>query len=494
MYVVMVAPECAPAAKAGGLGDVVAGLSRELQTSGNAVEVILPKYANMRFSDIYGLTPCYHDLRVPWYGGSVSCTVWFGYAGGRKCFFIEPHPAAEFFGRDRMYGYADDTERFGFFSKAALEFMAQAGKHPDIVHCHDWQTGLVPLLLREQFGAILPDQRVCYTIHNFRHQGTEGERLLWALQLGRPDYFLDADRLGDDSRYGGLNPMKGGIVYSDFVTTVSPSYAEESLFGDGAFGLGRTLKEHQAKFRGVLNGVDYDAWNPGTDPYIPVHFSAAAIDRKRRDSEALRERFWLRKVPGPVVAYVGRLDEQKGMHLVHHALFYTLARGGQFVLIGDAHYHDGINDHFRHLKHYLNDNPDCHLELGYQEELAHLVYAGADILVVPSMFEPCGLAPLIGMRYGAVPVVRATGGMIDTVFDRDHSRHPAAERNGYVFYHTDNHAIESALSRALRLWSRRPRDFRELGVACMRADYSWSRPGTEYLEIYQAIKQCSRPR
>ena len=142
-------------------------------------------------------------------------------------------------------------------------------------------------------------------------------------------------------------------------------------------------------------------------------------------------------------------------------LFYTLARGGQFVLMGDAHYDDSINGHFRHLKDYLNDNPDCHLEIGYREELAHLIYAGADVLIVPSMFEPCGLAPLIAMRYGTVPVVRATGGMVDTVFDRDHSGHPPAERNGYVFHHTDNRAIESALSRALRLWSKRnTRDFR----------------------------------
>jgi starch synthase len=204
--------------------------------------------------------------------------------------------------------------------------------------------------------------------------------------------------------------------------------------------------------------------------------------------EALRDRFWLRKTRGPLVAYIGRLDEQKGMHLVHHALFYTLDHGGQFVLMGDAHYHDSINDHFQHLKDYLNDNPDCHLELGYRENLAHLIYAGADLLVVPSLFEPCGLAPLVGMRYGTVPVVRATGGLIDTVFDRDHSGRLAAERNGYVFHHTDNQAIESALGRALRLWSVQPGAFRELALNCMRSDYSWARPGADYLEIYQDIR------
>jgi starch synthase len=332
----------------------------------------------------------------------------------------------------------------------------------------------------------MPDQRVCYTIHNFRHQGTSDERVLSATRLGRPDHFLDADRLGDDFRYRGLNPMKGGVVYSNFVTTVSPSHADEALYGDGASGL--TLKEHQEKFRGVLNGVDYDTWNPETDPILPAHYSVGSIERKGQNTDALRDRFWLRKTRGPVVAYVGRLDEQKGMQLVHHALFYTLTRGGQFVLNGDAHHHDAISRHFWHLKDHLNDNPDCHLEIGYREELAHLIYAGADLFVVPSMFEPCGLAPLIAMRYGTVPVVRATGGMVDTVFDRDNSGRPPTERNGFVFHHTDNRAIESALGRALRLWSVRPRDFRWLAANCMRSDYSWAGPGREYLDIYQRIR------
>jgi starch synthase len=488
VYVVMVAPECAPAAKAGGLGDVVAGLSRELELRGNAVEIILPRYASLHYADIWDLQPSYHDLSVPWYGGAVRCTVWFGYANGRKCFFIEPHSAADFFGRDRLYGYADDAERFAFFSKAALEFMVRANKRPDVIHCHDWQTGLVPVLLYEQYGQVMADQRVCYTIHNFRHQGTSDEQLLWATGLGRPDYFLDADRLGDDFRYRGLNPMKGGILYANFVTTVSSNHADEALYDDAACGLGRTLKDHQDKFRGVLNGVDYGTWNPETDPFLPAHYSAYSIERKYENTRALKDRFWLRNSDGPVIAFVGRLDEQKGMHLVHHALFYTLAHRGQFVLIGDAHYHDGITDHFWRLKRDLNDNPDCHLEIGYREDLAHLVYAGADLLVVPSMFEPCGLAPLIAMRYGTVPVVRSIGGMADTVFDYDHSGRRPAERNGYVFHHTDNRAVESALSRALGLWSVRPQEFGELVANCMRADYSWARPGQEYLDIYQHIR------
>jgi starch synthase len=490
----MVAPECAPAAKAGGLGDVVFGLSRELEIRGNTVEIVLPKYAGMRYGDIWGLQPSHQDLWVPWYGGAVHCTVWFGFVHGRKCFFIEPHSADNFFGRDLLYGYGDDVARFAFFSKAAVEFLLQSGKRPEVIHCHDWQAGLVPVLLYEHYRQVMPDQRVCYTIHNFRHQGVTGAEVLWATGLGRPEFFLDAARLGDDTHHRAVNLMKGGVVYSNFVTTVSPSHLGEARFGDGGFGLDRALHVHQVKFGGVLNGVDYDVWNPETDPFLPARYTVWDIDRKYRNKEALRDRFWLRKTWSPVVAYVGRLDEQKGMHLVHHALFFTLARGGQFVLLGDANHHDGINGHFSHLKRYLNNNPDCHLEIGYREELAHLVYAGADLLVVPSLFEPCGLAPMTAMRYGTVPVVRATGGMIDTVFDRDFSARPPTERNGYVFHQADNQAIESALRRALGLWFGYPAEFRQLMGTSMRSDYSWARPGQDYLNIYDYIRhKLARP-
>lgn len=484
----MVAPECSPVAKAGGLGDVVFGLSRELELRGNHVEIVLPKYACMRYGDISGLQVDYQDLWVPWYGGAIHCTVFFGFVHGRKCFFIEPHSDRHFFSRGCLYGFADDVERFSFFSKAAIEFLLKANKRPEVIHCHDWQTGLVPVLLYEQYREALPNQRVCYTIHNFRHQGIGGSEVLWATQLGRLEHFLDQERLGDYFCYRGCNLMKGGIVYSNFVTTVSHHHAGEARYSDGGFGLGHALYLHQLKFGGVLNGVDYDTWNPEVDSFIPARYSVESLDQKYQNKERLRERFWLRKSWSPIVAYVGRLDEQKGMHLVHHALFYSLANGAQFVLLGDGLHHNGINGHFWHLKHYLNDNPDCHLEIGYDEELAHLVYSGADILVVPSMFEPCGLSPLIGLRYGTVPVVRAVGGMVDTVFDRDYSSRAPEDRNGYVFHQTDNFAVESALRRALGLWFDYPGEFRGLMMNAMRSEYSWARPGQDYLNIYEHIR------
>ncbi len=176
------------------------------------------------------------------------------------------------------------------------------------------------------------------------------------------------------------------------------------------------------------------------------------------------------------------------MNLVHHALFYALAQGAQFVLLGDASHRNPITDHFWRLKEHLNDDPDCHLELAYHEELAHLVYAGADLLLVPSLYEPCGLVPMIGLRYGTVPVVRAVGGMLDTVFDRDYSTRPWHERNGYVFHQADNAAVESALARAFGLWFHDPVGFRQLMENAMAADHSWARPGQDYLNIYEYIR------
>lgn len=488
MYVVMVASECAPVAKAGGLGDVVFGLSHELELRGHSVDVLLPRYAGLHQGAISGMHVDYRDLWVPWCGGTVHCSVYSGHVDGRRCFFIEAHSPDNFFGREDVYGYGDDVARFAFFSKASLEFLVKAGKRPEVIHCHDWQTGLVPVLLFEQYREVLRDQRVCYTIHNFRHQGIGGPEVLWATGLGRPEHFLSAERLGDDERYGAANLMKGGIVYANFVTTVSPQYAGEARYGDGGCGLGHALFVHQAKFGGVLNGVDYDVWNPEIDPFLPRRYSALDIGAKYESKERLRERFWLRKTWSPIVAYVGRLDDQKGMHLVHHSLFYALGHGAQFLLLGDGSHRNGITSHFWRLKQHLNDNPDCHFELSYREELAHLVYAGADLLVVPSLFEPCGLVPMIGLRYGTVPVVRAVGGMVDSVFDRDHSNRAWGERNGYVFHQSDDTAVESALARAIDLWFDQPGEFRSLMEHGMAADHSWARPGQDYLNIYELIR------
>ena len=484
----MVAPECAPAAHAGGLGDVVFGLSRELEIRGHAVEIILPKYDCLRYDHIWGLTLDYRDLWVPWFKGAIHCSVWFGFVHGRRCFFIEPHSQDQFFARGTIYGSSDDTMRFAFFSKATLEFMLKANKRPDVIHCHDWPTGLVPVLLFEIYKYHgMTHQRVCYTIHNFKHQGLDGERVLWATDLGRPEYYFHDDRLRDPVHPHALNVMKGGIVYSNFTTTVSRGYAWEAMHTDQGFGLGHTLYLHRHKFGGVRNGTDYDVWNPEIDGLIPHRYNIDSLERKYWNKEALRERLWLRKDFKPLIAYVGRLDSQKGVHLVRHAFFYALANGAQFVLLGPSP-DPSIHDEFQRLKHEMNENPDSHLELRFDGELAHQVYAGADMIVVPSNYEPCGLVQMIALKYGAAPIVRAVGGLSETVFDRDFSDRPPDQHNGYVFHQPDPTGIESAMRRAIGLWYDYPQEFRYLMLNGMRYDYSWNHPGQDYVNIYDHIR------
>lgn len=488
MNITMISPECDLVAKVGGLADVVYGLSKDLQTRGNTVEIILPKYDCLRYDQITGLTEINTDLWVSWNRGAVHCSVWSGRVQKCACLFIEPHSQENFFNRRVIYGCNDDVMRFAFFCKAGLEFLFKSGKRPEIIHCHDWATGLVPVLLYEIYNKQGMDStRVCYTIHNFRHQGIAGEQVLHATGLGRPEYFFKPEQMRDNANPKALNLMKSGIVYSNFVTTVSPHYSWEAKFTTQGYGLSGTLNQFQAKFEGILNGVDYELWNPETDGFIPAPYSTGSIQEKYRNKEALRERLMLRKDFKPILACIGRLDDQKGIPLIRHAIVYALSHACQFVLLGtspDA----GISRDFASLKNQLNNNPDCHLELSFNEDLSHLIYAGADILVMPSLFEPCGLSQMIALKYGTVPVVHAVGGLVNTVFDRDYSDKPAGERNGFTFKDSDAVALESALSRALDLWYNYPDEFRALMLDGMRYDFSWDVPGKKYLEIYENIR------
>ena len=489
MYIVQIASECAPVIKAGGLGDVIYGLSRELENRGHCVEIILPMYDCMRYDQIWGLHDAYRDLMVPWDGGEVHCSVFCGWVHGRLCFFIQPHSEQNYFNRGHYYGALDDHMRFAFFSKAAIEFLHRSNKRPDVIHCHDWQTGLIPVLLFEiyQYHG-METQRICYTIHNFKHQGIAGPNILWATGLNNDAYYYEYDRLQDNFNPGAINFMKSGIVYANYVNTVSPHHAWEARFSEISCGLGHTLEVHQGKFGGILNGLDYEVWNPDKDLCIPVHYNSKTFEEKVKNKKALQERLLLQDSDKPLLCFIGRLDDQKGVHLLHHSIYYALAHGCQFVLLGSAT-DPKINSQFWHEKQHLNDNPDVHFELGFNEELSRLIYAGSDMIVVPSNYEPCGLTQMIGLRYGTVPVVRGVGGLVNTVFDWDYDQeHLPQERNGFVFYQADQQALESALGRAIDLYKNNPQEFRQLAIQGMEYDYSWKIPGEKYEGVYEFIR------
>lgn len=488
MYIAMVSAECAPAAKAGGLGDFVSGLARALLHRGHQVEVFLPKYDCLRYDRIEGLHQAQAGLRVPHYDQWVPSDVDHGEMNGVPCWFIEDQSPEGYFHRGRIYGEPDDPVRFAFFCRAVLEFLLKSGRQPDIIHCHDWQTGLVPVLLYESYqGQGMGHPRPCFTLHNLGHQGVVGDHILRQAGL-KPERLLVMERLQDPYDHRSANLLKGGIVYSNFVTTVSPRYAWEIQHTDQGKGLQGLLRFYDGKFGGVLNGIDYGVWNPELDPWLPQAFGPETLPRKAVSKQALRARLGLADACKPIVSVVSRLDRQKGVDLIRSGIRHALALGAQFVLLGSAP-EPAVQEAFQRLKEELAEHPDCHLELDYDEELSHLIYAGADLILIPSLYEPCGLTQLIAMKYGVVPIVRRVGGLADTVFDANYSDRPFEVRNGYLFDEPTDEALKDAMDRAIGLWFRHPEYFRQLRLNGMHADYSWDRPAEQYQEVYRYLRQ-----
>ncbi|MCH9609148.1 MAG: Glycogen synthase [Chlamydiales bacterium] len=345
---------------------------------------------------------------------------------------------------DQMYGCENDAERFiGFCQKAA----ALIGKY-DIVHLHDWHTALC--------AALLP--RSILTIHNLAYEGCFDPSLLKGVDLAP---FKDQEQ---------YSLLKGGIHFATQVTTVSPTYAKE--IQDHPY-----IKPFQKKLLGVLNGIDIDYWNPQNDSFLPHHFSINDLSGKKRIQDDLRQRFGLQKNEKPIVGAITRLVPQKSPDLIRAALVKVRELRGQFILLGSA-LDPTIVTEFEHLKSSYADDPNVHLELTFDEELSHLVFAASDLFIVPSRFEPCGLTQLIAMRYGAVPIVRKTGGLADTVFEN---------KNGFLFKLAEAKPFESTIERAFHLFEKKPEPFHLLQKTGMETDYGWSTVAQVYLTLYKEL-------
>ncbi len=488
MHIVHITAELTPVAKVGGLGDVVAGLSAQHQKMGQTVDIILPKYDCLLYEQIDDLTQSEVELQVPWDHGMVSCLIWTGKVHGLSCIFIEQRTDVGFYHRQAIYGQVDDIQRFAFLSRAAIEYLWQSKNQPDIIHCHDWPSALAPVFLFEIYQKLgMTKPRVCFTIHNFKHQGLAGRDLLETTGLHRQDYFCNVDSMLDLQNPHVLNLTKGGIVFSNYVTTVSPRHAIEVMDKDQGFGLEPVLQVHRSKVGGILNGVDYAFFNPATDSVLTKTYSIDTLEDKQLNKQALRQRFSLEQSNKPLVAFIGRLDPQKGLDLVEHGILTSLENNAQFILLGSS-LDPLISQHFMGLAQHYSDSVDVHIEIGFDESLSRQIYAGSDFMLVPSQFEPCGLTQLIAMRYGSVPIVRETGGLADTVFDIDYSDKPESQRNGFMFSDLDETGLDSALQRALICYQEHQERYKNIVLNAMNSDYSWNNPAQDYLNIYHSIR------
>ncbi|KAH6825594.1 starch synthase 4 [Perilla frutescens var. hirtella] len=500
LHVIHIAAEMAPVAKVGGLGDVVTGLSKALQKKGHLVEVVLPKYDCMQYELIRDLKVL--DVPVESYfdGRLFKNKIWVGTVEGLPVYFIEPLHPSKFFWRNELYGEHDDFKRFSYFSRAALELVLQAGKKPDIIHCHDWQTAFVaPLYWDLYVPKGLDSARICFTCHNFEYQGVAPASELASCGLD-VHHLNRPDRMQDHSSNDKVNPVKGAVVFSNIVTTVSPTYAQEVRTSEGGRGLHETLNTYSKKFVGILNGIDTDAWNPATDPFLKVQYHANDIDGKAENKEALRRHLQLSSsnTRQPLVACITRLVPQKGVHLIRHAIYRTLELGGQFVLLGSSPVPQiqekvlFLQREFEDICNHFKTHEHARLILKYDESLSHLIYAASDMLIIPSIFEPCGLTQMIAMRYGAIPIARKTGGLNDSVFDLDDDTIPPQYRNGFTFLTADEQGLNNALERAFNHYNNDPDSWKQLVQKDMNTDFSWDSSAPLYEELYQ--KSIARAR
>ncbi|CAN8231522.1 unnamed protein product [Cochlearia groenlandica] len=493
LYVVHIAAEMAPVAKVGGLGDVVAGLGKALQRRGHLVEIILPKYDCMQYDRVRDLRALDTVVESYFDGKLYKNKIWVGTVEGLPVHFIEPQHPSKFFWRGQFYGEQDDFKRFSYFSRAALELLLQSGKKPDIIHCHDWQTAFVAPLYWDLYAPKgLDSARICFTCHNFEYQGTSSASELGSCgldvnQLNRPD------RMQDHSSGDRVNPVKGAIIFSNIVTTVSPTYAQEVRTAEGGKGLHSTLNLHSKKFIGILNGIDTDSWNPATDPFLKAQYNVKDVQGKEENKYALRKQLGLSSAEPkrPLVGCITRLVPQKGVHLIRHAIYRTLELGGQFVLLGSSPV-PHIQREFEGIEQQFKSHDHVRLLLKYDEALSHSIYAASDMFIIPSIFEPCGLTQMIAMRYGSIPIARKTGGLNDSVFDIDDDTIPTQFQNGFTFQTADEQGLSYAMERAMNHYKKEEEKWMRLKEKVMSIDFSWSSSAKQYEELY--IRSVSRAR
>ncbi|HVH87244.1 MAG TPA: glycogen synthase GlgA [Terriglobales bacterium] len=475
MRITFAASEGVPYSKTGGLADVVGALPKAVSALGHDVAVFLPRYRQTRLKQERVVIS---NLTVPMQDYLLFCQIIDGGKHDGVQFYFVDHP--EFTFRDGLYGdsrgdYPDNAERFTMFCRAVIESSKRLGP-PDIFHVHDWQTSLIPVLLRTQYAndTDFAGTGTVLTIHNIGYQGVFPNTVMPKLLL--PWSLFTMDRL---EFYDKVNFLKGGIIYSDYITTVSRTYAREIQTKEYGFGLADTVYQKRDRVVGIVNGVDYGEWNPETERYIPATFSSSDLSGKVQCKSALLDEYGMSgsKADWPVVGVISRFAAQKGFDLMESALPQLLTERMVLLVLGtgEAHY----EAMFRTLHRRFPDRL-C-IKIAYDNRLAHLVEAGSDIFLMPSHYEPCGLTQIYSMRYGTVPVVRATGGLEDTV-----EQWNPKTRTGTGFKFTGYTPLElrTAMRQALAAFQRKE-DWKQLMLNGMRQNFSWDEPAREYVTVYE---------
>ena len=476
MKILFAASECVPFIKTGGLADVVGALAPVLARKGHDVRVILPKYGMMAEEyrqQLRHVTDFY--VKLGW--RHQYCGIEALERQGVTFYFVDNE---YYFKRTYIYGLGgDEYERFGFFCRAVLDALPRLDFQPDVIHAHDWQSGMVPALLRIQYDRadFYRNIRTVYTIHNLQYQGVFGiEQVKDVLEL--PDDVFTNDKL---ECFGCANFMKAALVYADEITTVSPSYAEEiqtAYYGERLDGL---LRARRNSLSGVLNGIDMQEYDPAADPLLPAHYSAQDLSGRAQCKAALQQGLGLTVDPqAPIIGMVGRLSSQKGLDLVDHVIGQIMEENVQLVVLGMG------ESRYVNLFSWAEQQYPGRVAARFQmdHQLAHRIYAGADMFLMPSQFEPCGLSQMIALRYGCVPIVRETGGLRDTVLSYNHYNNAG---NGFTFFNYNAHDMLFTIRRALRYYHEHPDVWRELQSRGMNGDYSWNASAETYLSLYMSI-------
>jgi starch synthase len=470
----MVSPEASPWAKSGGLADVLGALPNALARMGHQVATVIPRYMSAKNAPA---TRVIRGLRIPLGKRAFEVAIWQLPSDGGTLFLMDQ---PELFDRPGLYGdehgdFPDNHIRFALLSKAALEISRRLFP-VDIIHCHDWQTSLVPAYLKDPriVDPTWLGVRTLLTIHNLGYQGVFDRNTL--AEIGLPGEFDTPDGM---EFWGKIDFLKAGIVFADALNTVSEKYAREIQTLEYGFGLDGLLRKRRSVLSGILNGADYGRWNPETDPHIPAHYSAGDLTGKQICKRELLREMGLpeRAIDRPLLGIVSRFTGQKGFDLIGEAAPDLFGEDVYLVALGNGE--EPWEDLFRSLQSAFPDR--ISVKFGYDDPLAHRIEAGADIFLMPSRYEPCGLNQIYSLRYGTVPVVRATGGLDDTITGL-----PASDATGFKFIDYNGNALFDAIRLACRRWTDKKK-WAEMMVRGMRKDYSWTASAGEYSRLYRKI-------